>query len=437
MGGLEEHIRQLNNYNTVFGTFWFNVVCISASLAQIITSVVLLGYYHSVISLDYIWWPSIEVVRLCVLTMLRFDVILKGSEDYDENRNGFKYTKRMIMLCNLIGFFFILVGAPIFLSLLSTESNSLYSRAQCYTAFITAFPLFIAFRILLTIPMYCTLLLGVNPIWELHSGYQRIDDAMANHYRRQQRSQYHRSAADYEPNGYDDEPETHEERAQRQMRRHLRLVQLEQRQMQLAMEESRRDAFRNTRKEQDQEYERALKEAHDQETLRQSAQSLQSLQSQSWTEPPVDILSEEPPLRETADMQATTTTAMADMVSSDAYDESDKNDAVMGTVGEELEALPPESEESSECVSIRIRLPNGIRIQRRFHFSATVKDVMLWTHHECMKHQLRHLVHHCQLISDWPRTVYNDDTLSLRELKFWRPNAKRKIVSPLLYLQET
>ena len=190
MGGLQEHIRQLNNYNTIFGSFWFNILCVACNLGEIITSVVLLGFFHNVLSVDYMWWPSIEMLRLFVLTILRFDVMLKGVDNYSDNRNGFKYTKRMIVLCNLIGFFFIVVGGPIYLALLSTPANSLYARATVYTLFMSIYPSFMLLRALLTIPMFCTLITGSNPMWQLNQGYQRIDDAVNTRQRRTDRRQH-------------------------------------------------------------------------------------------------------------------------------------------------------------------------------------------------------------------------------------------------------
>eukprot|EP00484_Ammonia_sp_Unknown_P001312 CAMPEP_0197021306 /NCGR_PEP_ID=MMETSP1384-20130603/2181_1 /TAXON_ID=29189 /ORGANISM="Ammonia sp." /LENGTH=452 /DNA_ID=CAMNT_0042449099 /DNA_START=85 /DNA_END=1443 /DNA_ORIENTATION=- len=451
MGGLEEHIRQLNNYNTIFGTFWFNILCVSLNIAQIITSVVLLGYFHTLITIDYIWWPAIETIRLCILTLLRFDVMLKGVENYSDNRSGFKYTKRMIIICNLIGFFFILIGAPIYLALLSTPTNSLYERANCYTIFMSVYPIFIAVRIFLTIPMYCTLLIGTNPIWEINQGYQRIDDALATRHRQTQR-RVRRAQDGYQ---YDDtneaRPETNEERAQRQMRRQWRIMELERRQMQLAIEESRRDAFRNTRKEQDDEYERALREAK--EARERAERERDAEQAANGNNDDNNAFSAPPQIQEENMLFGSNANANSSFLSSgtDGVD-ADGDDMGMGSGGDamddsmndmynienkmELDALPPEAEESEECVCVRIRLPNGIRCQRRFHFSASMEEVMLWTYHECMKHRQTHLVNHCQLVSTHPRTVYDEMEKNLKELKFWRPNAKRMLASHLLFVEE-
>ena len=35
-----------------------------------------------------------------------------------------------------------------------------------------------------------------------------------------------------------------------------------------------------------------------------------------------------------------------------------------------------------------------------------------------------------------PHTEYNDMEADLKTLNFWRPNSKRKLVSPLLYVEE-
>jgi len=53
----------------------------------------------------------------------------------------------------------------------------------------------------------------------------------------------------------------------------------------------------------------------------------------------------------------------------------------------ELDDLPPEEKESNECVVMRVRLPNGERLQRRFHYTANMADVTLWTQHECRRHE--------------------------------------------------
>ena len=190
MGGLHHHIRALNNYNTIFGSFWFNILCVWCNIIEIVSSVVLLSYYHDLITIDYIWWPFVEMLRLFILTILRFDVMLKGVENYNENRNGFKYTKRMIMLCNLIGFFIILIGAPIYLALLSTPTNSAYEKATLYTIFLSITCAFIAIRIGLTVPMYCTLCCGINPMYRSNHEYQRIDSSISTqHHRRMQQQQ--------------------------------------------------------------------------------------------------------------------------------------------------------------------------------------------------------------------------------------------------------
>eukprot|EP00483_Globobulimina_turgida_P002413 UN02416 len=102
----------------------------------------------------------------------------------------------------------------------------------------------------------------------------------------------------------------------------------------------------------------------------------------------------------------------------------------------ELDVMDNEVEDSNECVYMRIRLPNGIRSERRFHYTSCIEDIILWTQHECKKHGQLHLINHSQLISTMPHTVYNEKKKNLKELKFWRPNAKRKIVSPLLYVEE-
>jgi len=410
MGGFEEHIRQLNNYNTIFGTFWFNILCVSCNLAEIICTVVLLGYYHNDLTIDYMWWPGIEMVRLFLLSMLRFDVMLKGVENYSDNRNGFKYTKRMILIINLIGFFFILIGGPVYLALLSTASNSTGSMTAIYTLFMSVYPSFMMVRALLSLPIFCTLITGTNPIYAINQGYQRIDDAVAHQHAgltRQRRSQ---------ADGYDDdEAVTHDERVQRQIRREWRLMEMERRQMELAIDNSRRDAFRQDRKTQDQEYERALKEAE--------AEAAEAANR--------GILEEE----ESSNVMAGNMNNEA-VPSSEQSASPPRHDADHEEEDIVLRDLPLEPEESSDCVTMRVRLPNGERLQRRFHYRSNIADVTLWTQHECKRYGQTYLIGNSQLISTMPRTVYDDMTASMETLRFWRPNAKRKIVSPWLYVEE-
>eukprot|EP01083_Nonionella_stella_P001808 5183_1 len=439
MGGFDDHIRQLNNYNTIFGSFWFNILCVGCNLTEIVTSVVLLGYYHNVITIDYIWWPLIEMLRLFILTILRFDVMLKGVENYDENRSGFKYTKRMILICNLIGFFVILIGAPIYLALLSTPTNSKYgNRWTIYTVFMIIYPCFIMIRICLTLPMYCTLLLGTNPIYALNHGYQRIDDAVASRHRRRTRRQ--RSHGD----GYEeDERETQEDRVRRQIRRQVRLMELEQRQMQLAMEQSRQVAYRNTVKEQDQEYEEALREAKESEE-KSSPFNLEQCDSK------MNLMNGDVNMNISEDnVLSSNPISSVPITSNDDYDynqsQSDLMDMGLGPQSEDtysidrhitLDPLPDEAADDNECVYIRMRLPNGVRSERRFHYTSNIGDIIIWSQHECMKHGQTHLIGHSQIVSTMPHTVYEDKRKNLKMLNFWRPNSPRKLVSPLLYVEE-
>jgi len=399
----------LNSYNTIFGTFWFNILCVSCNLIEIITTVVLLGFFHSIITIDYIWWPAIEMARLFLLSLLRFDVMLKGVENYSDNRNGFKYTKRMILILNLIGFFFILIAGPVYLALLSTASNSLGSKALIYTLFMSIYPSFMLVRFLLSLPMFCTLITGTNPLYELNQGYQRIDDAVSNQHERLTRR---RRQAD----GYDEEELTHDERVQRQIRREWRLMEMERRQMELAIDNSRRDAFRQDRKSQDQEYERALKEAEAAEAADIAGALLEE---------------------EECSNVVATNMANNELIPSSEQSASPPRAGAETEDDISLADLPPEAEDNSECVVVRVRLPNGERLERRFHFTSTVGDVTLWTQHQCLLHQQSYLIGNSQLISTMPRTVYDDMGQNMKMLNFWRPNSKRKIVSPWLYVEES
>jgi len=425
MGGLTERIRKLNNYHTIFGSFWFNILCVSCNLSEIITTVVLLGFFHNVLSVDYMWWPSIEMLRLFILTILRFDVMLKGVDNYSDNRNGFKYTKRMILLCNLIGFFFILIAGPIYLALLSTPANSLYARSTVYTLFMSIYPSFMLLRALLSVPMFCTLITGANPIWPMNQGYQRIDDAVNTRQRRTDRRQ---NSSRSQMDGYQQESvveQNAEERAQRERRREWRLQEMERRQMELAIDNSRRDAFRSDRRVQDEEYERALKEAEEEALRQRQCAEQERVEAANNSHSPNGNGRESPASEQSGDLNAI---GMAsDDAENEAYREAEQFD---------LEPLQNEVADSAECVGVRVRLPNGERIERRFHFSASVGAIVLWTQHECVKHNQAHLIGHSQLISTMPHTEYNDMMVDLKTLQFWRPNAKRKLVSPLLYVEE-
>merc|ERR1712130_602986 len=148
---------------------------------------------------------------------------LKGVDNYHENRNGFKYTKRMIVICNLIGFFIILIGAPIYLSLLSTPSNSLYEKQTIYTIFLSITCSFILIRICLSMPMYLTLFCGMNPMYSSNHEYERIDASISTQYHRRMQQQQHNN------NSLDNYEETQEDRVQRQIRRQWRLMEMERR----------------------------------------------------------------------------------------------------------------------------------------------------------------------------------------------------------------
>merc|ERR1712130_213477 len=210
--------------------------------------------------------------------------------------------------------------------------------------------------------------------------------------------------------GYE-ERQTHEDRVQRQIRRQWRLMEMERRQMELAMEQSRRDAFRSTRKQQDEEYQRALKDAEDAKE---------------------DILGNE-------EKDEIVHNAM---LSNEEYSDENKDNELNNyddVIEEEeinLDPLPIECVDDKECVYVRIRLPNGIRSERRFHFTSTIKDVCLWTNHTLKDNKQTHLIGNSQLISTMPHTVYDDMNKDLKALNFWRPHSKRKLVSPLLYVDE-
>ena len=208
--------------------------------------------------------------------------------------------------------------------------------------------------------------------------------------------------------------------------------------MELAIEQSRREAFRNQRKEQDDEYERALREAQQQEQQQQQlpSQPQPNIQEQNLLFP-----EENNNISSNLVSSANESGLLSEDIG-DGIGIEDDNDNDIYNIDNQIELDPLPSEvslddvEESECVSIRVRLPNGIRIERRFIKTSNIGSIILWVQHECVKHKQTHLINHSQLISTHPHTVYNDDNKTLQELGFWRPNAKRKIVSPLLYVEE-
>lgn len=195
---------------------------------------------------------------------------------------------------------------------------------------------------------------------------------------------------------------------------------MERRQMELAIDNSRRDAFRQDRKTQDQEYERALKEAEAAEAANRG------------------ILEEECSNVMASNMNNELIPSSEQSASPPVHDLENEEEDV------ELEDLPPEAEDNNECVVMRVRLPNGERLQRRFHYTSNMADVTLWTQHECRRHGQSYLIGHSQLISTMPRTVYGDMRANMKDLRFWRPNkggksgfsSRRKVVSPWLYVEE-
>ena len=208
--------------------------------------------------------------------------------------------------------------------------------------------------------------------------------------------------------------ETQEDRVQRQIRRQWRLMEMERRQMELAMEQSRRDAFRSTRKQQDEEYQRALREAED---AKEEMLAINEIKDE---------------------IVHNTTMSHEDNSDELKVNDHDLNayDHVVEQQHIELDPLPIECVDDEECVCVRIRLPNGIRSERRFHFSSTIGDIVLWTKHLFVEHGQTHLIGNSQLISTMPHTVYYDMSKNMKDLKDWRAHAKRKLVSPLLYVDE-
>ena len=175
---------------------------------------------------------------------------------------------------------------------------------------------------------------------------------------------------------------------------------IEERQMQLAVQASESDLLRKTREEQDKEFERLETQQKEMEkTLHTSVIS-------------------EPNLK--------------------------KRDQVDTSIGKkisfsDLDSIVDEEPKSNESVLMRIRLPNGARSQRRFHYSHTIQETRSWIDHELLKNNLHELIFNFRLISTMPRTVYGEGTKgseeTLKEVGFWRNSSKRESQSPILYVE--
>jgi len=277
---------------------------------------------------------------------------------------------------------------------------------------------FILIRICLSLPMYCTLCFGMNPIYRSNHNYQRIDSNISTqHHRRMQQQQQQSQSQQYQ--GSNEYEETQEDRVQRQIRRQWRLMEMERRQMELAIAQSRRDAFQSTRKQQDEEYQRALKEAEEADMSMAMAMTMNEEKDEIVHN---STLSQEE--------------TNSDEIKTNGLDNYDHASDTQIEEDIKLETLPIECVDDDECVYVRIRLPNGIRSERRFHFSSTVKDVVLWCKHLFVEHGQTHLMNNFQIISTMPHTVYDDMEKNMKDLKFWYPHSKRKLVSPLLYVDE-
>lgn len=175
MGGFGEwfegRVKELWHYNTTFGSLGFNILAIQLNVLQLIITAVLLGIWHSYVTIEYIWWPAFECARIFVLTLCRADVLLKDVSEIRNNPRASSQTRRIIMLCNLIGAASIIIGAPVFLLLLSQTNDAMY------WTFVITFVVLTVVRICLTIPMFSALIYGTS-MYRIIDGnnYERIGD---------------------------------------------------------------------------------------------------------------------------------------------------------------------------------------------------------------------------------------------------------------------
>ena len=91
---------------------------------------------------------------------------------------------------------------------------------------------------------------------------------------------------------------------------------------------------------------------------------------------------------------------------------------------------------SKETVSVRIRLPNGKQCLRKFTHKNNIGDIKNWVNHELVNNENAELINEFELVSTMPRTVYKNNTQTMKQLGFWRENAKRECRTPLLYVEE-
>ena len=174
--------------------------------------------------------------------------------------------------------------------------------------------------------------------------------------------------------------------------------------MKVALEQSKSETLKensSTIKQQNDEYESALQEAQ-QKQLKQQQRDEEEKELQDDIK---EIVSKE--------------------------EEEDSEEMMIA-----LDPLPEEAEDDEECVVVRVRFKDGMAMKRRFHFSSIFGNVILWIEHELLNRDQFELIGHFQIISTMPRTVYDDKSKSMKELQFWRPNSKRRLMSPLLYIKE-
>jgi len=80
-------------------------------------------------------------------------------------------------------------------------------------------------------------------------------------------------------------------------------------------------------------------------------------------------------------------------------------------IEEKRNLIPTEPETGPNVVELTIRLPDGVRISRKFTYSNTITNVKNW-----IKTKLAvNTINNFELISDFPRKIYNEEAHTLEQ----------------------
>lgn len=407
MGGfwdfIESRIHELWHYNTTFGSLWFNVIAVNINVLQLVITAAILGFWHSYVTIEHIWWPAFECVRIFILTICRVNCMLKNAQDFRINARATAQLRRIIMFCNLVGAASLSIGAPIYLFLLPNNDDLMY------LSFLISFIVIILARIGLTFPMFVAIIFGTSFYSVIDGNYERIDDMPDN--QAQQRDPLLEHS--------DDHPQISLSTPHRGRSRFAILAQFEQQQLQRAIEASRYESIRNQREAQDKEYEKALAEQRLLESVgNPNLTEIKQNTSMSSLSSPSDELTDE-----------------SDELSREEILKQEKEEAMREIIND-LPRLKNEPSKTEDTVSIRVRLPNGKRLSRRFDRTDNIGSIKTWVNHELVQNDNAELINDFELVSTMPRTIYMNDNETMQNLRFWRQNAKRECHSPLLYVED-